>query len=64
MNLQGDVWVHTEQRQLLVEDLDPLLTESPTGAVESDLATAPLLLPRPSDVQNCGDTRQNEERTR
>lgn len=46
------MWERTEWRQLLVDNLDPLLTESLIGAMKSDIATTPPLPPRPPDVRN------------
>lgn len=45
----------TEQRQLLIDHLDPLLTESLSGAMKGDITTTPPPPPRPPDVRNCGD---------
>lgn len=62
---QESVGVRTEQRQLALDDSDPLLAQSSVRATKSDVAAPPPPPPPPPcppDVPNCGDTECGTQR--
>lgn len=52
------MWL-TELWKLLIDDADPLITQSMVGAVEGNVGALPPVLPWSPDVGNCGGTDQS-----